>query len=290
MPGWTLYDAGSAPPHPKWIHARDRYQFATNGYMVIRNVIPESLVANAVRDIADFVGADLADSGTWYRAPAVLDGVVPMHHAQSFWEIRQHPNLYQVFSEHFGTGRLRVDINRCMFRPPVHPKHPTRSLGDIHWDTDPQADEEPTLQAVVLLSPIGNDRGGFQCIPEIYRNLRTWLKENLRTDEVFDFRHAALRHPGTIQVEANAGDIIIWSTKLPHGSAVNRSSQPRMAMFVTLQPPQDSQALRDQIKELWLTKRAPEHWRDLPSQLDPEPGPPAELTELGRKLLGLHPW
>lgn len=109
-----------------------------------------------------FVGADLADSRTWYNAPAVLDGVVPMHHAQSLWAIRQHPNVYQVFSEYFGTGRLMLDINRCMFRPPIHPLHPTRSQGDIHWDPDPRADVEPTLQAVVILSPISKDRGGFQ--------------------------------------------------------------------------------------------------------------------------------
>ena len=63
-----------------------------------------------------------------------------------------------------------------------------------------------------------------------------------------------------------------------------------MAMLVTLQPPDDSQELRDQMRDLWLTKRAPEYWRGLPGQLDPEPGAPADLTELGRKLLGIVPW
>src|SRR5689334_13467235 len=127
---------------PDWIQDDDRRHFETQGYMVIRNVIPTDLVANAVRDIAAFVGADLADSRTWYKGPAVLDGVVPMHHAQSLWDIRQHPNLYGVFSDYFGTGKLMLDINRCIFRPPVHPLHPSRSHGDIHWDADPRADDE----------------------------------------------------------------------------------------------------------------------------------------------------
>ncbi len=275
---------------PPWIQDCDRQHFETQGYTVIRNVIPPSLVASAVRDITAFVGADLADSQTWYNGPQVLDGVVPMHHAQSLWDIRQHPNLYEVFSEFHGHGQLRMDINRCMFRPPVHPLHPGRSLGDIHWDADPRAKVEPTLQTVVLLSPIGRGRGGFQCIPEIYRNLDTWLEQNGETGNDFDFRHAALNHPKTLEVEANAGDIIMWSTKLPHGSAVNLSNQPRMAMFVTLQPPDDSSETREQMKYLWLSKRAPECWRGLPSQLDPEPGPPAELTKLGQKLLGILPW
>ena len=273
-----------------WIQERSRRQFELEGYMVIGNVIPPELVASAVRDIAALVGADLGDARTWYNGPPVLDGVVPMHHAQSLWDIRQHQNLYEVFSEYFGTGKLMLDINRCMFRPPVHPLHPTRSRGDIHWDVDPRADVEATLQAVVLLSPIGPNRGGFQCIPAIYRNLDTWLEENCRNDIDFDFRHADIIHPETLQVEGNAGDIILWSTKLPHGSATNLSNQPRMAMFVTLQPPDNSQEHRDWMKELWLTRRAPECWRGLPSQLDPEPGPPAELTVLGRKLLGILPW
>ena len=275
---------------PVWIQDRDRRHFATEGYRVIGKVIPANLVENAIQDITAFVGADLADGRTWYNTPPALDGVVPLHHPQSLWDIRQLPNLYHVFSEFHGHGKLMLDINRCMFRSPIHPLHPTRSQGDIHWDADPRAKVEPTVQAVVLLTPIGPGRGGFQCVPEVYRNLAAWLAENHEGDGDFDFRHAGLIHPQTIEVEANAGDMILWSTRLPHGSALNHSDQPRMAMFVTLQPPNNSPGHREYMEELWLSKRAPECWRGLPSQLDPEPGPPAQLTELGKKLLGLRPW
>jgi hypothetical protein len=104
--------------------------------MAVRNVIPASLVANAVREIATFVCADPSDSATWYRGPLIPDGIVPMHHAQSLWDIRQCPNLYQVFIEFFGTHQLMVDINRCIFRPPVHRRFPKVSQGGIHWDAD----------------------------------------------------------------------------------------------------------------------------------------------------------
>ncbi len=53
--------------------------------MVIRNVLPTDICRNAVREIAAFVGADLADSSTWYSGAPQLDGIVPMHHAQSLW-------------------------------------------------------------------------------------------------------------------------------------------------------------------------------------------------------------
>jgi hypothetical protein len=98
-------------PARHWIHDDDRQQFQAVGHMVIRNVVPPSLIGNAASEIAAFVGADLADSTTWYRGRPELDGIVPMHHAQSLWDIRQCPNVYQVLAEFFGTPRLMVDIH-----------------------------------------------------------------------------------------------------------------------------------------------------------------------------------
>jgi hypothetical protein len=255
--------------------------------MVIRNVVPASITSNAVREITAFVGADLSDSATWYGGPPQLDGVVPMHHAQSLWDIRQCPNLYRVFTEFFGSPRLMVDINRCIFRPPVHPALPAISHGSIHWDADPRVPGD-SLQAVVLLSDVGRDGGGFQCLPEVYQNLDAWLKRYALRDD-FDFFNPGLNHWNTTQIEGKTGDVILWSTKLPHGSATNLSNRPRIAAFVSMQPPADDAQLRS-VQTWWLTKRAPHHWRGLPGQVDPEPGVPAVLTELGLKLIGVLPW
>src|SRR5260370_660797 len=88
-------------PVRQWIKDHHRRQFHAEGYTVIRNVLPVSVTGNAVGEIAAFVGADLHDSSTWYGGPPDLDGIVPMHHAQSLWYIRQSPSLYQVFMEFF---------------------------------------------------------------------------------------------------------------------------------------------------------------------------------------------
>jgi len=273
----------------QWIHDHDREQFHADGYMVIRNVVPLSLIGSAAREIAAFVGADLANSTTWYRGPLELDGIVPMHHAQSVWDIRQSPNLYQVFSEFFGTPRLMVDINRCIFRPPVHRRFPKISHGSIHWDTNPRGPRPASVQAVVLLSDVSRNGGGFQCLPDVYQNLDGWLKRYARRDD-FDFFYPGLNHWKTTQVEGNAGDVVLWSTKLPHGSATNLSNRPRVAAFVSMQPCGDKVQLRDSMKSWWLTKRAPDYWRGLPGQLDPEPGAPAVLSNLGLRLIGVSPW
>jgi len=256
--------------------------------MVIRNVVPASITANAVREVAAFVGADLADSATWYGGAPQLDGIVPMHHARSLWDIRQSPNLYQVFTEFFGNPRLMVDINRCIFRPPVHPRFPTISHGTIHWDTNPRVPGRGSLQAVVLLTDVGRDGGGFQCLPQVYQNLDAWLERYASRDD-FDFFNPGLNHWKTTQIEGKAGDVILWSTKLPHGSATNLSNRPRVAAFVSMQPSTDN-AQRESMKTWWLTKRAPDYWRGMPGQVDPEPGAPAVLSELGLKLIGVLPW
>jgi hypothetical protein len=271
------------------IHDHDRRQFHADGYMVIRNVVPPSLIGNAVREIAAFVRADLADPTTWYRSPPVLDGIVPLHHAQSLWDIRQSPNLYQVFSEFFGTPQLMVDINRCIFRPPVHRRFPKISHGTIHWDTDPRGPKPPSMQAVVLLSDVGRDEGGFQCLPDVYQNLDAWLRRYARRKD-FNFFFPGLNWWKTTQVEGKAGDVILWTTQLPHGSATNLSNRPRVAAFVSMQPCDDDAQLRESMKNWWLSKRAPDYWRGLPGQLDPEPGAPAVLSDLGLKLIGVSSW
>ncbi|SPF41939.1 putative Protein involved in biosynthesis of mitomycin antibiotics/polyketide fumonisin [Candidatus Sulfopaludibacter sp. SbA4] len=277
-----------APPVHHWIKDQDHRQFQSEGYMVIRNVVPASITDNAVREIAAFVGADLADSTTWYRGAPQLDGIVPLHHAQSLWDIRQSPNLYQVFAEFFETPRLMVDINRCIFRPPVHPDFPAISHGTIHWDTDPRAPGPGSLQAVVLLTGVGRDGGGFQCLPEVYQNLDAWLKRY--APRHFDFFNPGLNHWKATQIEGKAGDVILWSTKLPHGTATNLSDRPRVAAFISMEPATDDPQVRKLMKNWWLTKRAPDCWRGLPGQLDPEPGAPAVLSELGLKLIGVLPW
>jgi hypothetical protein len=272
-----------------WITETHWHQFRTDGYMVIRGVIPTRITRAAVRDVAAFIGANLEDKSTWYWGPPELDGLIPLHHAQSLWDIRQCPNLHSVFAEFFGTDRLLVDMNRCIFRPPMHPDFPGRSQGTIHWDTDPRTPGEGSLQAVILLTDVfGPDEGGFQCLPDVFRNLAAWLSEHARQPD-FNFFRPGLDDEKTTYVLGKAGDVILWSTRLPHGSASNLSARPRIATFVTMQPCDDQQRI-EEATTLWRTKRAPAYWRGLFGQDDPEPGPPAALSRLGQRLIGMRPW
>jgi len=104
----------------------------------------------------------------------------------------QRPNLYQAFIELFETHQLMVDINRCIFRPPAHRRFP-KSQGGIHWDADPRGATPASLQGVVLLSNVGRNAGGFQCLPEVYRNLDAWLERYAQRCD-FNFFYPGLDH------------------------------------------------------------------------------------------------
>src|SRR5215468_12124621 len=56
-----------SPQGDQWIEQVDRDRFRSDGYMVIRNVVPTNIIANAIREITAFLRADLHDSSTWYR-------------------------------------------------------------------------------------------------------------------------------------------------------------------------------------------------------------------------------
>ena len=115
--------------------------------------------------------------------------------------------ISEVFCEFWGNHRLIVDINRCIFRPPLHPDWPTLSHGDIHWDTDPRQPGPASLQCVVLLTDIARDGGGFQCVPEVYQNLEAWLDRHAR-GKSFNFFKPGLKD-GLTQMKEG-----VWSGSL----------------------------------------------------------------------------
>ena len=116
-----------------------------------------------------------------------------------------------------------------------------------------------------------------------------------------DVRILTLDEKRVRPIAANAGDLILWHRALPHGSGINRTGLPRLAQYILCTPagyeisPNHSaddphasmyEKLRQQRIAQWERRIGPSG-----SPADPrEAGPPADLTALGRKLLGLDAW
>lgn len=270
-----------------------RTRIESHGYVIVPRVVPPNLLDAVVDDIWGHVGADRADRESWYKPGIVAStGMVEMYHYQSMWNVRQHPRVHEIFAEVHGTEKLWVSIDRTNLKPPADPAHPEHDhKGFIHWDTDTSKYPEIPfrVQGVLALTETTADMGGFQCVPEIYRELGAWIA---RQPADRDPRRPDLAGYTISKLAMQPGDLVIWTTLLPHGNGHNVSNRPRLAQYVTMNPADEANAeLREARIDCWRTNR-PMSARAFPG--DPrgtESGkPPAELTSLGRKLLGQDPW
>ena len=232
----------------------------------------------------------------WYRLPLRPGGMVEIYQHQALWNTRQNPRLHALFAELLGTERLCVTIDRVGFKPPYSPAHPEFDhKGFTHWDVDTSpASCTVRSSGRSLPTDTAENMGGFTCVPGFHRDLEEWIS-----------RQPAERHPRVpdlsrlppdrkvVPIPAKAGSMIIWNNTLLHGNGRNVSDRPRFSQYISMFPADR------------LTEQKREHrvhcWRDrLPPGDDIFPGDPreieqnyfqlAELTALGRKLLGLDPW
>jgi hypothetical protein len=271
------------PTHAALFTEAHRTQLSQLGFVRVENVIPAELTNTLLRALRHISPVDFENPATWYLLPETYPGIIPSHHHQAQWEIRQHPRLHQVFSELWRTHALWVSMDRMGFVPPL--RSTDVETCQIHWDMNPRG--EPIYQAIVYLTDVPPDRAPFSAVPDVFQNLEAWLA---RQPKDFDFSAVDFATEATVTVPGKAGDLIIWNSKLPHGPGPNRATGPRVMQAVTLFPPAKANWTREEQIDWWRFKRAPPWWRDVPGQADPEPGDPAVLTQHGQRLVGSRPW
>ena len=270
------------------ISEADKRQFQDQGYLVIESLVPESLCAAAISAISDFLDIDANEPASWLKPDIQGHGIVPLHHAQALWDIRQYPPVHEAFSDLYGTRALWVSIDRSSFKAPSAGFEAPYRVAAIHWDGDPRTGAALSIQGLVYLTDTAEEQGGFCCVPGLFRDLAGYL-EHADPDE------PALKPDiAGFEVEriaAPAGSLILWDRRLPHSSGENRASTPRFLAYVAMQPEGDEVA-REALSGLYLEKRVPQ-WavrQSVPGQVIPEPGEPARLSALGRHLVGLERW
>lgn len=277
--------------------------FNRNGYVLVKNAVPREACERTVRRIFEFVGKSPDDREGWYEPPAGSDeyfedqerGMLPFFHDQTLWDNRTYPKVYEAFKELLGTEKLWVSLDRVNMKLPKRDSHPRLNQSFIHWDRDtsnltfPLRAGESGLQGVLYLADTAADQGGFQCVPEIYRDLESYIA-----------RQPADRNPtipnldgyGITPIPGEAGDLLIWDALLPHGNGENLSNDIRFAQYILMHPADEdnAQAREARIRafercESTFLPGDPRGWERGESR-----GKPAQLTALGRKLLGLDRW
>ena len=80
----------------------DKRQFFDQGYLVVEGVVPEANCRAVRAAVCEFLGVSEEDPETWRKPNIQGHGIVPLHHAQALWDVRQLPRIHAAFADLYG--------------------------------------------------------------------------------------------------------------------------------------------------------------------------------------------
>ncbi len=276
----------------------DWEHWITRGYVIVRQAVPRENVQRLTGLLWEFDEKDPSDPSTWY-APQRREhmmkelnntGMLEIYNHQYLWDNRQEQRVYDAFVDIWDREDLWVTIDRANLNPPKRLKG--NPHGFIHWDIDTSIRPQPIgVQGVLSLQKQDGDVGGFQCVPELFYDFEQWVKTQ-PADR--DPMHPDTTGFETVNIEMEAGDLMIFNSLLAHGVRPNHSdNRVRMAQYISMHLAEDdNEAERQDRIHLWRDLEHPK--RDSfpgdPREWEKKHAKTAELTPLGQKLLGLKNW
>ncbi|MGA0557896.1 phytanoyl-CoA dioxygenase family protein [Larkinella sp. VNQ87] len=283
---------------PLRVLSEDDWRFwVENGYIVVKKAVPKEQAERLAHFLWEFEEKDPNDPETWYAPPRAEmkmkeltnSGMVEVYNHQYLWNNRQTQRVYDAFVDIWGTEKLWVTIDRANLNLPARPGFEFK--GFIHWDYDPETRPQNVQGVLALADQTDENMGGFQCIPELYRTYDTW-----KLTQPADRDHFKPDTTGfeLTKVKLEAGDLLIFNSTQPHGIRPNLSKDKvRIAQYISMMPAQEeNEALRQWRITSWRDRKAPEGYAfpGDPRGWEQTHYPTAELSELGKKLLGLERW
>lgn len=270
-----------------------------NGYIIIKNAVPREQAQATADFLWEFEEKDSSNPETWYTSPRAEmkmkelagTGMVEVYNHQHLWNNRQMPRVYDAFVDIWGTEKLWVTIDRANLNFPMRPNHEYKAF--IHWDYDPETRPQNVQGVLALADQLDENMGGFQCIPWLFRNYDTWKLTQPADRDHFKPDVTGLEDK-IVKVALEAGDLIIFDSRQPHGIRANRSGDKvRIAQYISMMPAEeDNEPLRQWRINSWKNRVAPEGYAfpGDPRNWEQTKYETAELSELGKKLLGLEKW
>jgi hypothetical protein len=200
-----------------------------DGYVIVPAVITREQ-ARALADVVwASVGADPDDPATWRLTQHGI--MVQLFQHPALTPARTSPRLLKAFAQIWGTADLWTSLDRVSFNPPVRPgvEFPGPRL---HWDISLAPPVVFQVQGMIYLTDTTADQGAFEAVPGFHKRIEAWLAS---LDDDVDPRGVDLSAEAR-RIGADAGDLIIWHSALPHGASPNTGDQPRLAQYVTQYP------------------------------------------------------
>ncbi len=216
----------AAPPvlGPEALRAWDE-----DGYVIVPAVITPTEARALADAVWSFVGADPGDPATWRLTDHGI--MVQLFQHPALGPARTSPRLLKAFAQIWGTADLWTSLDRVSFNPPVGPavEFPGPRL---HWDISLVPPVPFQVQGMIYLTDTTAEQGAFEAVPGFHKRIDAWLAS---LGEDVDPRGVDLSAEAR-RIAANAGDLIIWHSALPHGASPNTGDRPRLAQYVTQYP------------------------------------------------------
>lgn len=230
----------------------EKFRFDLQGYLVVKNVL--TLVeCQELCSLADEVWPAQVDDGPFRRTEAVS-----LWHKR-FLDLIDHPRILPYLSELLG-GRLRADHDYCIFMNKGDTQNQLHG-GPRIYETDHWYHYQDGIMrngltvATWALTNAHSGDGGFVCVPGSHKTnfLKKFPNDVRKFERAVDY---------VIQPELLAGDVLIFTEALIHGTAPWRADHERRTLLYKYSPPHST-------------------WRKVP--YDPEKYPAA--SEQQRRLM-----
>ena len=270
-----------------------------NGYIVIKSAITKEEANTTANFLWEFEEKSADDKSTWYtkeRAKMEMKelagtGMVEVYNNQNLWNNRQKKKIYKAFCDIWGTEKLWVTIDRANLNFPIVEGFSYKSF--IHWDYDPDTKPQNVQGVLALSDQTDENTGGFQCIPWLFRNYDTWKLTQKKDRNKFQPSLDGLEDK-IVKVPLEAGDLLIFHSFLAHGIRPNLSKDKvRIAQYISMMPAEEeNNNLVSWRINSWKNRVAPEGYAfpGDPRNWEQKKYKTAELSNLGKKLLGVNRW
>lgn len=288
------------------LSATDFAHWQTYGFVVVKQAVPKANVERLVKLLWEFQEMDPNDVSTWNAAQlrnhAMKElnnsGMVEIYNHQALWDNRQEQRVYDAFVDIWDDEKLWVSIDRANLNTPN--RSGRAFSGFIHTDVDTTVDPLPVnVQGVLSLVDVDGETGGFQCVPELFRTFDAWRSHQPANRDGFK---PDVEGYEIYPVPMQAGDLLIFNSLLAHGIRPNTSeNKVRMAQYIAMTPATmpaitpattENDELRARRIDSWKERRAPEGFAfpGDPREWELTRYTTAELSPLGRRLLGVNLW
>lgn len=210
----------------------EKFRFDLEGYLVIPGVLTASECAQ-LSELSDTAWPRQAEDGAFRRTSNVSQWGEP------FRNLMDHPRVLPYLIELIGP-RVRLDHDYAIYMQrgarsqPIH-GGPMRYESDHWYHYHDGVMRNGLMVATWVLSDARTGDGGFVCVPGSHKtNFITHLPTDVQA------QHAMPEY--VRQPEVTAGDVILFTEALMHGTRAWQAEQERRVLLFKYSPPHSSWA------------------------------------------------